>query len=184
LKATLNDAFYYSYGKVRSHVQPYISTNFQINEVTENLYIGDFASACNREELKNMGFTHILTAIMGVDAIFPSDFTYKTISVCDQTQASIHTHFDEAADFIYGAINAGGRVYVHCMAGISRSSTLICAYLIKYLNYTDEEAIELLKKSRDCTNPNEGFRKQLQAYHQQMKLAQSHEIEHITEASE
>jgi hypothetical protein len=165
-KTSVNDAFYYSYGKVRSHLQPYISTNFQIDEVIPNLYIGDFASACNREELKKMGFTHVLTAIMGVDAMFPSDFNYKTVNICDQSQASIHHYFDESADFIHNAITEDGRVYVHCMCGISRSATLICAYLIKYGNHTDETAIELLKKARAITNQNEGFSQQLKAYYQ------------------
>ncbi len=170
LGSTIKDTFYYSYGKVRSHLQPYISTSFHIHQVVDNLYIGDFASACNREELKKMGFTHIVTAIMGVDAMFPTDFNYKTVNVCDHTQASIHTYFDESADFIHQALQDGGRVYVHCMCGISRSATLICAYLIKYLNYTDETAIELLKQARNITNPNEGFRQQLKVYYLSRKV--------------
>ena len=39
-------------------------------------------------------------------------------------------HFLEAALFIKNALASGGIVYVHCWAGISRSSSCIAAYLM------------------------------------------------------
>ena len=58
----------------------------------------------------------------------------------------------------------GQRVLVHCFAGLSRSVTFTCAYLMKKYGMTFKEAITLVKKSRPNVNPNTGFRKQLIEY--------------------
>ena len=42
------------------------------------------------------------------------------------------------------------------MGGVSRSTTIVIAYLIgKGMNFN--EAFETVKKARPCTSPNEGF---------------------------
>lgn len=39
-------------------------------------------------------------------------------------------------------------VLVHCQQGIQRSPTIVACYLIKYHNYTKEQAIEFIKSKR------------------------------------
>ena len=58
----------------------------------------------------------------------------------------------------------GGVVLVHCMYGISRSVAFVIAYLIKYKNYSVDEALKFLMKKRNKINPNKGFLEQLYAY--------------------
>ena len=53
---------------------------------------------------------------------------------------------------------------VHCVAGISRSATIVAAYLIRKCQITTKKAISLLKKQRVQIKPNPGFMKQLQQY--------------------
>ena len=155
---------YYFYGKARSYAQPYINTNFSASEINENLYIGDFPSACNKGELKELGITHIVTAVVGVEPMFPNDFKYQLVDICDTKTTDISIHFDQCAKFMDDAIENGGKVYVHCMCGISRSATIIAAYLIYKYRFTDDTAIGLLKECRDCIDPNPGFRRQLKIY--------------------
>jgi hypothetical protein len=160
----LEQSIFYYYGKIRSYIQPYYSTEFKVNRVIDNLYIGDFASACNLQELTNLGITHIVTIVSGIDPIYPDNFTYKIVHICDNSRTQIYDHFDQCVEFIDTAIRDGGKVYVHCMCGVSRSATIVAAYLIKIHKYNDEKAIQLLKDSRACINPNEGFRQQLKLY--------------------
>ncbi|MGH9496760.1 MAG: dual specificity protein phosphatase family protein, partial [Candidatus Sulfotelmatobacter sp.] len=44
--------------------------------------------------------------------------------------------------------------YVHCTAGISRSPTVVAAYLHWRLKWPLERALAALKEARECT-PNE-----------------------------
>ena len=54
-----------------------------------------------------------------------------------------------------------GRVYVHCAMGMSRSSTLVIAYRMKYLHENLKEAYERTKEKRSIIAPNPGFFKVL-----------------------
>ena len=52
---------------------------------------------------------------------------------------------------------AGERVLVHCAAGISRSSTIVLAYLVARRGYTLREAFEHVHARRPVVWPNDGF---------------------------
>lgn len=161
------ESFYYPtylYGKLRSYAQPYISTHFAINEIVPNLYLGDFASAANRDTLREKGFTHVITAILGVDEMFPEDFKYLILPLRDVRSEDIFSVFPESYEFIKEAINGGGKVLVHCMAGASRSATLVAAYLVKEFGFTADQAVDFLQHKRNVVKPNPGFKRQLQNY--------------------
>lgn len=53
-------------------------------------------------------------------------------------------------------------------SGISRSPTIIIAYLMKEYNLSFEKAYELLKTKHNKTNPNIGFLKQLSIYEEEL----------------
>lgn len=59
---------------------------------------------------------------------------------------------------------AGGKILVHCMAGVSRSASIVLAYLVKYQSLTLREAYVVLRKARPIASPNPGFWKQLIEY--------------------
>ena len=54
------------------------------------------------------------------------------IVIDDVPSANLAPYFDRTADKINDVVRRGGKVLVHCMAGISRSSTLCIAYLMKH----------------------------------------------------
>ena len=56
------------------------------------------------------------------------------------------------------------RVLIHCAAGISRSSTITLAYLIKYENMKLDDAYSLLRSKRKMAYPNSGFWSILQTW--------------------
>jgi len=83
----------------------------------------------------------------------------------------------------------GGAVLVHCYAGMSRSATLVTAYLLKYrpelftieLDTVDEtisphihkRAIAYVQSKRSIVHPNRGFRLQLQVYNDVLECSLS-----------
>ena len=57
-----------------------------------------------------------------------------------------------------------GKVLVHCQAGISRSPTIVIAYLMKTKNLNQIEAYSEVHKIRPIIDPNMSFRCQLVEY--------------------
>ena len=57
------------------------------------------------------------------------------------------------------------------MMGVSRSATVICAYLVATRGMTAEEAISFTKSQRGVVRPNNGFARQLKEYEKQIRLA-------------
>lgn len=58
---------------------------------------------------------------------------------------------------------------VHCQAGVSRSVSLVMAYLIRKYRIGYEEAFTMVKKRRPVANPNKGFTKQLRRFADEVK---------------
>lgn len=50
--------------------------------------------------------------------------------------------------------------------GKSRSATVTCAYLMRRYGITAEQALAQIRETRPLCEPNEGFWKQLELYHQ------------------
>ena len=61
---------------------------------------------------------------------FPSLFTYKVIEIPDENHINIKQYFPECNAFIDNALSNGGRVLVHCAAGVSRSASVVIAYVM------------------------------------------------------
>ena len=99
----------------------------------------------------------------------PSQFTYKVLQVNDVPWENLGKHFMDSALFIQKAIKSGGVVFVHCWAGISRSTSCIAAYLMVEYGMTLAAALSLIKQGRNRINPNPGFRKQLQEFERKVK---------------
>jgi len=53
---------------------------------------------------------------------------------------------------------------VHCAAGISRSSTIVIAYLMQAMQFSLTEAFKYVREKRPIISPNDGFSRQLQVY--------------------
>lgn len=163
---------------VRSTVYPYYysSNSWEANHITDNIWLGSFASACDREALKKRNITRIITAAYDVGAVFPRDteIIYLNIPVIDDPSEEIAKHFDKAVDFIEESIAAGRGVLVHCIMGVSRSSTLLCAYLMKKRLMTLMMAVEFIKAKRPKAEPNEGFLRQLLEY-ERRKPSKNHD---------
>jgi len=132
-----------------------------ICKVLPELYIGDIQGAQNLTSLKQIGITHVLQAMGGIQPIYPQHFTYKVLNVRDIPSENLLTHLHGAADFIKQVVDSRGKVFVHCWAGVSRSATCVMAFLMKHLSMSMNEAEVFVRRARPFINPNDGFRKQL-----------------------
>ncbi|KAM6964068.1 dual specificity phosphatase 29-like [Tautogolabrus adspersus] len=138
-----------------------------VNEVWPNLYIGDAATAQDKSLLVDLGITHVVNAADGPQHIdtgpcFYKDTTiqYHGVGAADCKDFDLSPFFTETADFIHGALSQKGKVLVHCARGISRSATLVLAFLMIKERLTLVEAAEAVRRHRNIL-PNVGFLNQL-----------------------
>ena len=66
-------------------------------------------------------------------------------------------HFPSAIQFIKDGMQSGGIVFVHCFAGVSRSSSVVIAYMMAEHNLAFYEAMSFVRKRRHIIFPNIGF---------------------------
>lgn len=55
-------------------------------------------------------------------------------------------------------------VYVHCYAGVSRSVTIVVAYLMNCWKWNLKTALAFVQTKRIVAKPNDGFMEQLKKY--------------------
>jgi atypical dual specificity phosphatase len=120
----------------------------QIFEVHKNLYIGAYWPRLNFKKFKELGITAIVN-LMEDDLYDPTSdgFEYLYRGFPDDWYPP-HSYLKEILKFIDENINKG-KVLVHCAMGVSRSGGIIIAWLLKeYPDWTWDDAINYVWKSR------------------------------------
>lgn len=123
------------------------------------LYLSDYNSSLNYPLLKKYGVQQILTIGKELPKHQTNEFKTMYISLDDAPHENISDHFYTAHDFISKA-----STLVHCYAGVSRSATLVLAYLILTERHTLRSALEHCRKIRPIVNPNHSFLQQLKVF--------------------
>ncbi|KAJ7545613.1 hypothetical protein O6H91_08G003800 [Diphasiastrum complanatum] len=128
--------------------------------VLESLYIGGALAAKSVHTLQHLGITHVL-------CLCPSDFglleehkgmfQHQHFEIQDTDDEHISAYFEDACSFIANAERLDGKVLVHCFEGISRSATIVLAYLMMHKGQTLFEAWTNLKARHQRSKPNDGF---------------------------
>ena len=139
-------------------------------EIIPHLFLGSIGSASNLKQLQNFKITHIVCCASGIKNFFPDKFKYLNLDLLDSEKTDIKKYFDESFNFIDKAIKNGGNVLVHCHAGVSRSSTILIAYIMKSQKMKLNKVIEILKGKRDKVSPNLGFIRQLKEYEKELGI--------------
>eukprot|EP00472_Partenskyella_glossopodia_P008458 CAMPEP_0197541748 /NCGR_PEP_ID=MMETSP1318-20131121/67329_1 /TAXON_ID=552666 /ORGANISM="Partenskyella glossopodia, Strain RCC365" /LENGTH=274 /DNA_ID=CAMNT_0043100951 /DNA_START=499 /DNA_END=1323 /DNA_ORIENTATION=- len=133
------------------------------------LYLGGESDARNLKNLEDLNISRILNVSSEVKNLYPDKFEYMQINVDDDPSCKIDKHFPKAFKFLDKAFEDKKRVLVHCFEGlttlgVSRSSTIVIAYLMQRQNWNLYETGMFLKGQRLLVQPNPGFRKQLGSY--------------------
>ncbi len=131
--------------------------------VYENIYIGNYASALQKDDLKQIGITHILVSGKNLKEMFPNEFLYKTIPLYDSEYTKLDIYLEKSNIFIEEG-NSKGKILVHCGHGVSRSVSLVVAFMIYTKGIPYSKAISLIKSKRAIAKPNPGFEKQLRNF--------------------
>lgn len=135
-----------------------------MHQIIPNLWLGDFISAIDTKALKSNGIGAVLSVMKGEMPIHPT-FIRHQIEIDDTSDDDILTHLIPAVQFIQSQLDKKRGVLVHCQAGISRSPTVVAAYLMFNSDIDSQTALKQIQEIRLCINPNPGFVSQLDMLH-------------------
>jgi hypothetical protein len=109
------------------------------------------------------------------------------IAVDDAIDENIAEHFPSTAAFIEEGRRDGATVFVHCQMGVSRSVSVVIAYLMStYLPSTGQPcsavaAAKMVSLRRPIAFPNVGFQRQLLAYEGALRSVSSEQLPPLSE---
>jgi len=140
------------------------------DNVIPGLYISGADAAENVQGLKATRISHILS-LCGASPTFPQDFQYLVFrDIIDAPWQDMISYLPNCVQFIERGLAEGGGVLVHCAAGVSRSATVVIAFIMYKEKISFDEAFRIVKKRRSCISPNFGFRAQLKMW-EEMKFS-------------
>lgn len=144
----------------------YLSTP-TYNKITDNLYLGNLTSflllsSAPVEEQKKWAVVTALSKEELQEFDRKVFFPRYIIEAMDSSRTNIEPALLPVANFIQKSLESGLNVLVHCAAGISRSSTIVIAFLMLQRGMTFDSALAFVQSKRKCVDPNPGFRRQLE----------------------
>jgi protein-tyrosine phosphatase len=143
---------------------------FEMSEIIQGLYLSGEEIAMNNELLKKNNILYILNATNHIPFYHETEFTYYRIPLVDNPNINIRQYFDETYKIIDEIITDNKKILIHCHAGISRSATIVIAYIMKKNKITMNEAYKIVQKGRPCISPNLGFCGQLMLYEKDLMI--------------
>lgn len=135
------------------------------DEVFPGIFVGDELDATDVDYLKKTGITHVLNVSQGsvpgqvnttAQDYVGTDIKFKGLQIIDYTGTNLDEHLKEIIQFVDDAIDNEGKVLVHCQLGVSRSPSVVAAYLVACKGFSAEKAILTIRQMRDIL-PNNGF---------------------------
>ena len=129
------------------------------------LYLGNQNASQNIATLNRLGITHILNVTKNVDCTFNRRFKYLRIDI-DDGDPRLSQYFDRAFDYI----EQGKNVLVHCREGISRSATIVTAYLMRKNQWDVQSSLTHLKLFRPYISPHFFYLVELRHYQEKMRI--------------
>lgn len=120
----------------------------QFSRVTDHLYVGPQYREKGLKLLEKEGIHAVVNLRIEKDdaalGLAPQKYCYLP-TIDDEAPSMEHLH--EGISFIAREIQAGGKVYIHCGAGVGRAPTMAAAYLIS-TGIPLDDALTMIKKVR------------------------------------
>lgn len=142
----------------------------RFSKINDDLFLGVRPLQDDTPALRAAGVTHVVSAIPAnkqdeLDYL-KADFQTCFLALDDRIDADIASQFGVYFRFVETALGADGKnkVLVHCEAGVSRSATLVIAWLMKQQGMCFFDAFSAVKARRARALPNIGFASQLQRF--------------------
>ncbi len=144
----------------------------EVNQITNNIWLCNSDSAILPSVIKALNIGARINFCKEIDSRYLQCHLLE-IHVEDSSKANIYQFFDIVYEFLVTCEEAKLNVLVNCRAGISRSPTILIAYLMRRFNMSFDDAMQYVKLCRPIVKPNYGFITQLQCYRKELDQLKS-----------
>ena len=131
------------------------------HEVYQNIFVGNYAFALNKELLLKNNIKNILNCSKDCKCFYKKEniFNYLHLPLLDNMEEDPLKYMDESNNFIEKSLNNKENILIHCGNGISRSATMLYLFLMVKKGYTLNNARFEVKRKRNFLCPNIHFQK-------------------------
>ena len=154
------------------------------SEIEPGILLGSLDDAKSSAIRIRFNIESLLSAIDFAMITPPAVHTHYQIRIRDGASEDILQHLSRATTFMLQAqldrrafckgsssvVNPPSML-VHCFAGVSRSTTLVAAYLIRTRGLSTDDAISCIRSLRPQVNPNSGFVAQLRVWEERVRTS-------------
>ncbi len=155
--------------------------------IDKQIYIGSAIQAKNWKIIRELNITHVINASVEHECVFKEELKYLHVEVEDSHDEKINKTFKRALEFMKQAfeeyrealmkdssdfsvvvVPAPPVFFIHCNLGISRSSSILIAYLICKYRLCLYAAFKYVKDKRLQIAPNYSFLRQLKEFEEHL----------------
>eukprot|EP00397_Hematodinium_sp_SG-2012_P034253 GEMP01036720.1.p1 GENE.GEMP01036720.1~~GEMP01036720.1.p1 ORF type:complete len:301 (+),score=34.47 GEMP01036720.1:35-937(+) len=136
------------------------------------IFVGDKDGAKDLQALRENNIKYVLNCTPprtsgGVSNYHEkSGITYCRLPMNDNSTESLSFWWEKAWEFLeLVRVREDGCVLVHCNLGVSRSTSMVISYMIKYFRKSFDDALKIVVSGRSKASPNESFTQQLKDLH-------------------
>ena len=138
--------------------------NTNMHKVNDYIYIGNRSAS---EDFRTLNSENIVKVLQLLDFSILTEgqnIEVHYIKMEDSESQDISFILPEALRYIQYSVNHRQKILIHCNAGVSRSGTVLIAYLMASLKINFEQALAIAQDIRPCISPNKGFKRQLKSF--------------------
>lgn len=136
--------------------------NAVVSPILPFLFLGNERDAQDLDLLLRLNIGYVVNVTTHLPLYHQtSGLRYKRLPATDNSKQNLRQYFEEVFEFIEEAYQSGQGVLVHCQAGVSRSATIVIAYLMKHTLMTMTDAYKYVRSRRPVVSPNLNFMGQL-----------------------
>mmetsp|Transcript_6927 Transcript_6927/g.7597 ORF Transcript_6927/g.7597 Transcript_6927/m.7597 type:complete len:170 (-) Transcript_6927:123-632(-) len=134
-------------------------------KIREGLFLGDSIHGSSPDILTSLNITSIINISQESyeDRLSDIKVTVRHINIQDHPKEKIEDYFSETTAIIKKSLDEGSNILVHCGQGVSRSTTIVLAYLLTQEKMTFRDAAIDVRSKRPMVNPNNAFMRKLVA---------------------
>ncbi|KAG8997137.1 hypothetical protein FRB90_012571, partial [Tulasnella sp. 427] len=119
-----------------------------MNEIIDNLWLGGIDSFYDIDKLREKNIGYVLTAMRGDITLPMPQWVRYQVELDDTDYDDLLVCLPPAVAFIEAALKSGKGILIHCVAGISRSASIVTAYLMYSQKIDLGKALKIVQGKR------------------------------------